>query len=427
MDDRHGVRTEDPELTALDASRIATMVHDGLTSAVAVAQAHLDRIAEADATLAAFQQVIPERVLAEAAAVDSRPDRFALPLAGVPVAVADSIDVSGYPTRHGSTATPTNPVRRDDELVRRLRGAGAVVIGKTRLSELSCWGFTQAAAALDAGMAVLALDTDSGGQVRIPAADRGLVGLKPGRDVLPPPGGGDRQLGLREPGLLARSAPDAALMFGVLAGLSPTTVPAPRDVALSLRSPFPVGRLHPDHRAAAVAAADRLREHGAVVTEDDPPYPWGLSGEWTRRWQAGAAQDAAALDLDPEVLDERTAAVVRRGLRVLRSGPLDDRPAQRWQERFLDWLGGHDLVVGPATAAGPPGQPGDARYLPSLLRTAARTPYTPAWNVAGLPALVVPVDVEGRPIGVQLIGRPGDEFRLLGAAELISPGSARDR
>ena len=96
-----------PDLTALSAAEIVARVHDGRTSAVAVAGAHLARIAERDGHLGAFQEHDPERVLAEAGAVDRRADRFALPLAGVPVAIKDCVDVAGYPTRHGSPATDT--------------------------------------------------------------------------------------------------------------------------------------------------------------------------------------------------------------------------------------------------------------------------------------------------------------------------------
>ncbi|MFD1516808.1 amidase, partial [Pseudonocardia yunnanensis] len=189
------------DLTALTAAEIVERVHDGRLSAVEVARAHLARIAEREPWVGAFQEHEPERVLAEAGAVDSRPDRFALPLAGVPVAVTDNVDVAGYPTRHGSAATSSEPARRDDELVKRLRGAGAVMIGKTRMSELGIWGFTHSAlgvtrnpldleldpggssggsaAAVAAGMAVLAFGTDGGGSIRVPAAYCGIVGLKP--------------------------------------------------------------------------------------------------------------------------------------------------------------------------------------------------------------------------------------------------------
>ena len=98
----------------------------GTTTRVEVARAHLARVAARDGELGAFEAVDAERVLAEAAGVDARPDRFALPLAGVPVAVKDNVPVAGHPTRYGSVAASTAPARRDDELVKRLRRAGAV-------------------------------------------------------------------------------------------------------------------------------------------------------------------------------------------------------------------------------------------------------------------------------------------------------------
>jgi amidase len=447
MVDLAGGRTGDSGLTGLSAGEIAAMVRDGRTTALQVAEAHLARIAERDAEVGAFQAHDPDRVRVEAAAVDARPDRFALPLAGVPVAVKDNVAVSGYPTRHGSAATSTEPARRDDELVKRLRAAGAVVVGKTRMPELAIWGFTHSAlgttrnphdpardpggstgggaAAVAAGMAALALGTDGGGSIRIPAAYCGLVGLKPGRGAVPLPGGADEHwCGLSVAGPLARTAADAALMFDVLAGPRGPDDEAPEPptgvdrVVLSLRSPFPVGRLHPDHRAAARGAAARLRADGVAVVIADPPYGWRLTGQWTRRWHAGVARDVDELALDPARLERRTAAIARKGRRVLRLTPPREGAPWRWRDRYLHWLDGHDLMVGPATATGPfpAGRPRGRRYLPTLLRSAVRTPYTPAWNLAGLPAVVVPVLVAGRPIGVQLVGRPGEEHRLLAVA-----------
>ncbi|OJY44140.1 amidase family protein [Pseudonocardia sp. 73-21] len=437
---------EDADLTTLTAAGIVERVHDGRSSAVEVARAHLVRIAERDPEIGAFQAHDPQRVLAEAGGVDSRADRFALPLAGVPVAIKDCVDVAGYPTRHGSAATSTEPARRDDELVKRLRAAGAVVVGKTRMPELAVWGFTQSAlgvtrnpldpaldpggssggsaAAVAAGMAALALGTDGGGSIRIPAAYCGIVGLKPGTGVVPLPGGAEEHwCGLSAAGPLARTAGDAALMLAVLSGgACDLDVPGPARIALSVRNPSPVGKLHPDHRAAAVGAAARLRAGpgGAVVTLADPPYPRGLTSQWMRRWHTGVARDVAALDLDPSRLDRRTAVIARKGRRFgLLTRP---RPAaaRAWRAQMIAWFdeGGHDMLLGPAVA-GPPVRAGSMAgrgYLSTLRISAARVPFTQAWNLAGLPAVVAPVLVGGRAVGVQLVGRPGSEAALLAAA-----------
>ncbi len=435
------------DLTALTASEIVSRVHDGRTSAVDVARAHLARVAEHDPEVGAFAEHDPERVLAEAGGVDTRPDRFALPLAGVPVAVPDDVDVAGYPTRHGSAATPAEPARRDDELVKRLRAAGAVVMGKARMPELAVWAFVQstqaaprnpldlsldpggsgAAAAVAARMAVLAFATDGGGAARVPAACCGLVGIKPGPKVVPLPRGADEHwCGLGATGPIARTAEDAALLLGVLAD-NPVDldVPGPRRIALSLRTPWPSRGLHPDHRAAAIGAAARLRAGpgGAIVTFADPPYPRGLGMQWMRRWQAGVARDADALGLDMAAAERCTATVVRKGRRVLRAAPPHLDAAAAWRDSVLAWMddGAYDVLLGPATAQPP--LPAGAMlghgYRSSLLTTARRLSCTPAWNLAGLPAVVAPVLIGGRPVGVQLVGRPGTEAALLAAAALL--------
>ena len=479
MDD---VRADQPDLTAVAATELAARVRDGRSCAVDVAAAHLRRIAARDPDLGALQAHDPDRVLAEAGAVDTRADRFALPLAGVPVVVSDDLDVAGHPTRRGCAATSTEPARRDDDLVKRLRAAGAVIVGKSRTSELGLWAFTRsalgtthdpldpardpgggaggAAAAVAAGMAALAVGTDAGGAVRIPAAYCGLVGVKPGAGVLPRPRDAEPVWSdLLEAGILARSAHDAALLLGVLAAepVGLDAAPAPRRVALALGVPLagwatPFVRLHPDHRAAAVGAAARLRAgpDGAAVALADPPYPGGLPRQWRRRWQVAAARQGAGLtppapDVPvpdpvgpvpdrggpghrepepggprPRGLQPSTAAAVRAGRRVLRFAPPGPAAPAAWRDRLLDWLDGegYDLLVQPATARPAPaaGAPAGRGYRRAVLGEAGRLAYSTAWNLAGLPAVVAPVLVKGRPVGVQLVGRPGAEAALLAAA-----------
>jgi amidase len=429
-------------LTALDARDLARRVREGHSTAEDVVRAHLARIAEHDGQIGAFAAVDPQRALAEAAGVDARHDRFALPLAGVPVAVTDSVDVAGHPTRHGSAATSTEPARRDDVLIRRLRAAGAVVVGTTRLPELAIRGATHSApgtthhplglaaggssgggvAAVAAGMAALALGTDGGGSIRVPAAYCGLVGLKPGSGVVPLPGGADEHwCGLGVAGPIARSAADAALMFAVLAGRDTTSSgPEPGPVgavAVSLRSPLPRTRLHADQRRAVTGAGDVLRALGARVAGADPPYPRGPAGRWMRRRNDGFARDVADPGLDPGAVERRTAAVARWGRRALGYGRAGPEGARRWRDRFLGWLDaeGHDALLSPAVA-GPPVAAGSMRdrgYLATVRTSTWRIPYTQAWSLADVPAVVVPVQVDGRPVGVQLVGRPGEELRLL--------------
>ncbi len=449
------VTSTDDVAAAQDESAvaIAARVRSGTTTAADVARTHLARIAARDGYLGAFQSSDAERVRVEADGVDARPDRFALPLAGVPVAVTDCVAVAGYATRRGSAATPTTPARRDDELVRRLRRAGATIVGTTRMPELGVWGFTHSAlgttrnpldpgrdpggssggsaAAVAAGMAVAALGTDGGGSIRIPAAYCGLVGLKPGTGEVPLPGGAaEHWFGLSAVGPLARTAADAALVFAVLAGRDPAVAVRavadrrwPERVAVSLRSPSPVAELRPPHRLATVGAAALLQEGGARITAADPPYSRSLASHWSVRWQAGVARDVDDLGLDLDAVEPRTAAVVRLGRRVQQLGGPRPATAAAWRRRFVDWLdaGGHDVLLTPAVA-GPPVGAGALRhrgYLATLLLSASRVPFTQAWNLAGLPAAVVPVLVSGRPVAVQLVGRPGAELDLLAVAARV--------
>ncbi|NMI02060.1 amidase [Pseudonocardia acidicola] len=433
-------------LTGLSAVELAGRVRDGRSSAVEIARAHLARIAEQDGVIGAFQAVDPQRVLAEAAGVDARPDRFALPLAGVPVAVKDNVDVAGFPTRHGSAATSETLARRDDELVKRLRAAGSVVIGKTRMPELAIWGFTHSAlgvtrnpraealdpggssggsaAAVAAGMAALALGTDGGGSIRMPAAYCGLVGLKPGAGVVPLPGGAEEHwCGLSVAGPIARTAADAAIMFEVLSGRAAAEPGPPSRVAMSLRSPSPIARLRPAYRDAVRKAARRLAEQGVRLETADPPYPLALTSQWTRRWHAGVARDVEALGLEDSRLERRTATIARKGRRVLRFGGPRPGVATAWRDRMVSWMdeGGHDLLLLPAVA-GPPVEAGTMTgrgYLFTLLDSARRIPYTQAWNLAGLPAIVAPVRWGVEWVTVQLVGRPGSEPLLLATARVL--------
>ena len=307
------------------ALQIAEDVRSGRTNAVEVVRAHLDRIATLDPELGAFQTVRRAAALQEAAVIDRRRDRAQLPLAAVPVAIKDNIAVAGEQVRHGSAGTSDTPAPADDELVSRLRAAGCVVVGTTRMPELAAWAFTASTAfgitrnpwdprldpggstgggavAVSAAMAALALGTDGGGSLRVPAAHCGVVGLKPSNGRVPLPGGlPEHWCGLTVAGPIARTAADAAAAFQVLSG-SAVCRPVPANrlrVALSLRSPSPLGRPDAHQRAAVQVAADLLRAAGHEVVPAEPPYPATLMQQWSRRWWAGIAIEADQLAVRP--------------------------------------------------------------------------------------------------------------------------------
>lgn len=436
--------------TNLDtAQEIADAVRSARSTAVDITRAHLARIDRLDCSLGAFQSVRHVAALAEAEAIDARPDRSELPLAGVPVAVKDNIAVAGEQIRHGSDATCSDPAVTDDELVARLRRAGAVVVGMTRMSELAAWAFTCSTAfgvtrnpwnpdldpggstgggavAVASGMAAIAVGTDGGGSLRVPAAYCGVIGVKPGRGEVPLPDGlQEHWCGLSVAGPIARTAADAALALAVLSDQPPTALnvaSAPLRIAVSRRSPVPTSRADAHQRAGLDQAVTRLRALGYELVDADPPYPPTLIQRWSRRWWAGIALDAQRLETQPARLERRTRTMIAKGRRVLRLGGPRPAVAAKWRETATRWLAGYDLLLTPTVATGPSraGAFNGKGYLPTFFGAAKSVPFCQAWNLAGLPAVSVPVGLrEDLPLAVQLIGGPGSELTLLGVAARI--------
>src|SRR3954466_8022156 len=221
------------------AKQIARAVRRGDVTATQVVADHLEQIAITDPSLDAFRVVRGGEAITEAEKVDDQEDLANLPLAGVPVAVKENTAVAGLPTWSGSAAARSQAVAEDDhEIVRRLRGAGAIVVGVTKMPEMGLWATTDdadgatrnpwdldrtpggssggSAAAVAAGLVPMAHGNDGLGSIRIPAACCGLVGLKPGRGVVPAQLGIDDWFGLVENGVLTTTVADAVLGFSVL-------------------------------------------------------------------------------------------------------------------------------------------------------------------------------------------------------------------
>src|SRR4051794_4071347 len=262
-------------VVGLPATEIAARVRAGELTAVDVVRAHLRHLVEGDPRLGAFRVVRTRAALAEAAAVDASPRRAQLPLAGVPVAIKDNIAVAGEVATDGSAAHHPAPATADHPVVARLREAGAVVVGITRVPELCLYPATDgpgtvtrnpwdtarspagssggSAAAVAAGIVPLAQGNDGMGSLRLPAAACGLVTLKPGSGVVPAEIGADSWSGMGENGVLATTVADLALGSAVLAGEPPAELTAPTRplrVAVSTRSPLPGVRLDGPGRAA---------------------------------------------------------------------------------------------------------------------------------------------------------------------------------
>jgi amidase len=419
------------------------LLRAGRLSASELLEVCLGRVDALDGRIRAFRTLFRERARAEAAAISPDDDR---PLAGIPFAVKDSVKVEGHPPSYG-TGSQEPRATADDEVVRRLRAAGAVVIGVTTLPELALWPFTESqmwgstrnpwdlgrtpggssggsGAAVAAGMVAAATGSDGGGSIRIPAACCGLVGLKAQRGRVPLGASDDLDAehwhGLSVMGCLARTVADTAAVLDVMTqgALSKELEPArPLRVAWTTRtaSPAPVDPLV--HRSLRDGLAV-LRGLGHEVVPGDPSYR-GIPLSFAVRYARGAADDLARLQ-DPGRTELRTRAVAAVGRRVppsllRRAIAAGDAAA----DRLAELPAGADVLVMP-TLARPPQPVGGLRGLATIVQAPRVAGFTPPWNVTGQPALSVPIGLyDGVPLAMQLVGRPGSEALLLSLAAQV--------
>jgi len=449
------------ELAFAGPGRQAELVRSGEVSSRELTELYLGRIERVDPELNAFVATMPERALAEADQADARRgsgDERAL--LGVPVAVKDNTDIAGEVTAHG-TSCFSDPARADSELVRRLREAGAVILGKTALPELAIIGATESptfgvtrnpwdperttggssggsGAAVAAGLCATAHATDGAGSIRIPAANNGLVGMKPqrGRVSLMPEA--QHWYGMSVAGAHTRTVADQALMLDVLSGPADgdahTPPPPPRPfvqaaaeapgklrVALSLKPSLPVP-IDGEVRAAVTSLADVVRSLGHEVVERDPAYN-EIGTVFIPRYLKGVQVDAEAVPR-PHRLQRRTRGFATLG-RLLPQAALDRalRDEARQAARINEIFDDVDVVLTPTTAR-PPVAAAEWEGLSAMRTLLAMSlvyPFTATWNATGQPVLAIPAGftAAGLPLGAQLIGRPNDEGTLLSLAAQV--------
>jgi amidase len=450
----------DEDVAFAGASRQAEMVRAGKVSPTELVRLSLSRIERLDPELNAFRKVLAEKALLEAEQAEARlkagEER---PLLGVPIAIKDEVDVAGEVNMSGTDAF-TEPASDDSEIVRRLREAGAIIVGLTRLPELGICGFTESAtqgvtrnpwnpqrtpggssggsaAAVAAGLVPIALAGDGGGSIRIPASSCGLFGLKPSRGRISLAPDLEAWNGLAVLGCLSRTVADTALWLDITAGGSrePEAPPpperpfaesaktAPGKLRVAHSTAVPPAVLFPEVsdevKATVDDAAGLLASLGHDVTQRDPDWG-GVGNNISPRFLRGVADTVDAVP-HPERLERRTRGFGRLGRLV--SDPVLEHARRGRQtdaariNAIFDFV---DVLVTPVMGGTAlPVRRWEGRgALRTVLGMSRFYPYCVPWNHLGNPAMAVPFGfgADGMPLSIQVIGRPGDEATLLSLA-----------
>jgi amidase len=458
------------ELAFAGIARQAELIRDRDLSSRELVQLYLDRVERLDPELNSFRVVLADSALAEAERVDSsRSAAGDRPLAGVPIAVKDLVDVRGEVTSHG-TACFDRPASVDADLVRRLRDAGAIIIGKTNLPELAIYGFTESAAwgvtrnpwrtdrtaggssggsgaAVAAGLVGGATASDGAGSIRIPAASCGLFGLKPqrGRISLGPDVYVERGMhwhGMSVSGCLTRTVLDTAIFLDATVGPAaddPAPPPPPRRPfaeaartapgrlriawsALPPRLLVPPAKLAEPSLEALEDTARLLRSLGHATDRREADFG-SVGTQITAMYLNGIHEDVVRTP-NPDRLEPRTRGLARLG--AVYSGPLVRRAMGRASahasriNRIFDECDVFMTLVSrvPPVRAGRWAGQGALRTLVGMSRV---YPYNVVWNYLGNPAASVPAGFspDGLPLSVQLVAPPNREDVLISLAAQI--------
>jgi amidase len=453
------------------ATEQAELVRSGEVTARELVEESLHAIHDLNDELNAFVTTAAERALAEADAVKAGDDR---PLAGVPIAIKDLIAwTEGIRTTHGMEAMGDWVPPEDSATIRKLRAAGAIVVGKTNTPELGILPVTEpdrfgpsrnpwdtsrtpggssggSAAAVASGMVSIAHGNDGGGSIRIPASCCGLVGLKPSRGrVSWAPAWTEGAIGLPTDGVLTRTVLDSAVGLDLIHGYEPGDsfmVPPPSSTfaAAAAREP---GRLKigftvdapngapvdPDCQQAVRDAAALLQELGHDVEEADLPADEGYVEAFVKVWVGGTEDELHTFErwigapLDRSKLEPLTAQMAEISAALSATellGAMDY--LRRLSRTILAFWTDHDVLITP-TLAKPPIEIGALRPaegeppIQMLLNSAGWVPFTPVFNVTGQPGISLPLHqtADGLPVGVQFVGPPAGEEMLLSLAGQI--------
>jgi amidase len=464
--------------------------HDGLGLAALVAQKQvtpqelvttaLQAVEKLNPRLNAVLQTLPAR--AEAEMVAGLPHG---PFTGVPFLIKELVlHAKNVRCDMGARLAQGFVPAEDTELMARFRRAGLVLVGTTQTPELGYnpttetvlfgpvhnpWGLTRSAggssggsgAAVAAGIVPIAHANDGGGSIRIPASCNGLVGLKPSRDRVPTgPDYGDPLCGLACEFVVTRSVRDAAALLDAVAGadVGAPGHPVPPDRPYREQTTIPPGRLRiawtttpasgekvdPECEKAVHDTVRLLEDLGHTVLEDRPHYDWETFLQqvhviWTA--YTASAVDAIAKDLGrkpgPDNLEAVTLACYEDGKRYTAVDLLNSMAHGNLLSRQVGtFFQNVDVLVTP-TIARPPAPLGELNQNRTGMTAMEWTrqvftyvPFTPLFNSTGQPAFSLPLHwtTDGLPIGVQFVGRFGDEatlFRLAAQLEHARPWAGR--
>lgn len=442
-----------------DAVTLAVRLAARTVSAEAVVTAALDRIARLDPALKAFITVDREGAIATARWLDAS-DRPVGPLHGLPVAVKDVTDTADLRTTRGSLLFADHVPATDDPVVARLKAAGAVVVGKTNTPEFGfgavCTNRIQgptanpydlrltsggssggSAAAVAAGLVPLAQGTDFGGSVRTPAGFCGIVSVRPTPGRIAEPGRDLAWTGLASHGVMARTVADAAMMLAAMAGPDPvdplsgaawpalalpesSLAPAASMLRVAASADFGVAPIADTVRHRFDAAIARI---AAVAGPVERAHPDCAEAPAAFRILRAAQIERGLADLVAGREDLLTDPVcwnlgAGRGLTARSYLEAEAARARLWR-RFVAFFATRDVLVAPAASVMPwPNADGevlaiDGRPLADILDYLTVTFVV---TLVGFPVVTLPAPSDDLPFGLQLIGRPGEEARLLAFA-----------
>jgi amidase len=458
------------EVAFLSAVELGALMREGQASPVEVCEAAIGRIEALDGELGAFVEVDGDRAVAEAGKIASDDRRL---FAGVPIAIHCDTPAAGWTQDYSSELLDGHVATHDAYLVRRLREAGAIIVGVTKSSEFGILPTTEpryrpparnpwdprhspggssggAGVAVASGMLPLSHGNDGGGSLRIPAACCGLVGLKPSRGrISRGPDVGDSFI--VSDGVLSRTVLDTAVALDVLTGyeVGDSSWAPPPEVAFSTAVNRDPGTLRinvvtdnelkipltPAHRDAINDTAMTLAQLGHDVEAEHIPFPDAevlplFDNLYVANIGLAIAhgQVLAGRSAGPDEIEPLSAAILAKAnkassITFLGSVTLLQQHCRRVVEFWADW----DVMVMPVTAARPPligeiaGFGDDRNPLDAFERAVEFAPYTGLFNMTGQPAITVPAGVgpDGLPVAVQLVGRPLHEDTLLQVARQL--------